>query len=121
MKSALRSAYEAELAQAEAAAAAGSTDRAFDHLARAHILSQRHTMQHVYVHWRMLRLGASVNAWREVLGQASRIVAAAIFSRIWIPEGNPGRANVSAMKPMPIPDDLRAILESGGGAVQRNS
>ena len=112
MKGALRSAYEGELAAAEAAAAAGNADGAFDHLARAHILSQRHTLQHVYIHWMMLRLGASVGAWREVLGQASRIVAAALFSRIWIPEGNTGRANVSALKPMPIPDDLRAILET---------
>lgn len=116
MHSTLRSAYEAELAGAQAAAAAGEVDRAFDHLARAHILSQRHTMQHAYVHWRMLRLGASASAWREVVGQASRIVAALIFSRIWVPPGNTGRANVSALKPMPIPDDLRAILEESSGA-----
>lgn len=111
MKGALRSIYEKELTAAEAATAAGEVDRAFEHLERAHILSQRHTMQHVHVHWRMLRLGASVGAWGEVLGQASRVVAAAIFSRIWVPAGNTGRANVSATKPMPIPDDLRAILE----------
>jgi len=114
MNSAVRSAYEAELISAEAANLAGEIDRAFDHLARAHILSQRYTMQHVYVHWLMLRLGASVSAWREVVGQASRIVAAALFSRIWVPPGNSGRANVSAMKPMPMPEDLRAILEKSG-------
>ena len=114
MNSVLRSAYEAELTSAEAATAAREVDRAFDHLARAHILSQRYTMQHVYVHWLMLKLGASVSAWREVAGQASRIVAASIFSRIWVPPGNTGRANVSALKPMPIPEDLRAILEKSG-------
>ena len=81
---------------------------------RAHILSQRFTARHVYVHWRMLRLGASAGVWREVLGQATRILAAAIFSRIWVPLGNTGRANVSAMKPMPVPEDLRALLENGG-------
>ena len=111
MNSALRTAYEAELISADAARAEREIDRAFHHLARAHILSQRYTVQHVYVHWLMLRLGASVNAWREVVGQASRMVAAAIFSRIWVPPGNSGRANVSALKPMPIPEDLRVILE----------
>lgn len=115
MTDALRSAYDKELAAAEAAASGGNIDRAFEHLERAHILSQRHTMKHVHVHWRMLRLGVSVGAWREVLGQVSRVVAAAVFSRIWVPAGNTGRANVSALKPMPIPEDLRVILERDGG------
>jgi len=106
----IRAAYRAELSAASRAPAGGDAAAAFHHLERAHILSQRHTLAHVHVHWRMLRLGASVGDWREVLGQASRIVAAAIFSRIWVPIGNTGRANVSALKPMPVPDDLRAIL-----------
>jgi Protein of unknown function (DUF3703) len=114
MTGALRKAYEAELAAAAVAIAAGNTELAFHHLARAHILSQRHTIQHVYTHWLMLKLGASVGAWGEVAGQLSRIIAAAIFSRIWIPEGNTGRAKVSAIKPMPVPVNLRALLERGG-------
>jgi len=83
---------------------------AFHHLSRAHILSQRYTLRHVYVHWRMLQLGLQIGDWREVLGQATRIVAAAIFSRIWIPLGNTGRANVSATLPMPVPEDLKEPL-----------
>ena len=114
LNGALRAAYEAELGAAARAGAAAQIENAFEHLARAHIQSQRFTAQHVYVHWRMLMLGASVGAWREVLGQCTRIVAAAIFSRIWVPLGNTGRANVSATKPMPVPEDLRAILEDGG-------
>lgn len=106
----IRAAYRAELSAARRASAGGDAAAAFHHLERAHILSQRHTLAHVRVHWRMLRLGASVGDWREVLGQASRIAAAAIFSRIWVPIGNTGRANVSALKPMPVPDDLRAVL-----------
>ena len=43
-------------------------------------------------------------------GQLLRILAAAFFSRIWVPIGNTGGANVPAMKPMHIPADLRAIL-----------
>jgi hypothetical protein len=112
MNPALRNAYEAELSAADAAAAGGKVEVAFHHLERAHILSQRHTSEHVHAHWLMLRLGASTGAWREVIGQATRIVAAALFSRIWVPIGNTGRANVSAIKPMTIPDDLRSVLES---------
>ena len=98
---------------ASAATARGDAEAAFRHLERAHILSQRHTGQHVRVHWLMLKVGASRRDRREVLGQLSRIIAAAVFSRIWVPIGNTGRANVSAMKPMPVPDDLRRILTQG--------
>lgn len=108
----LRNAYEAELSAANTARVGGTLEPAFHHLERAHILSQRHTAEHVHVHWLMLRLGASAGAWREVIGQATRIVAAAVFSRIWVPIGNTGRANVSALKPMPVPDDLRSLLEN---------
>ena len=114
MTGALRAALDVELNASKAAIAAGSTAKAFHHLGRAHILSQRHTWQHVRVHWLMLKLGASVGEWSEVLGQTTRIVAAALFSRIWVPIGNTGRANVSALKPMRVPDDLRAILEQSG-------
>ena len=60
----------------------------------------------------MLKLGFARRDFREVAGQVSRIVGAALFSRIWVPTGNTGRANMSAMEPLPLPDDLRAILET---------
>jgi hypothetical protein len=109
MRTTLRTAFEAELA---AASAARDYEAAFDHLARAHILSQRYTAAHVRVHWRMLRLGLGAGDMREALGQAIRIAAAAAFSRIWVPLGNTGRADVSALRPMPVPEDLRALLEA---------
>jgi len=108
----LRAAYETELLAARRAAADRDVESAFEHLGRAHILGQRSTWRHVHVHWLMLKLGASVRAWPEVFGQLSRIAAATIFSRIWVPAGNTGRANVSALKPMPVPDDLRVLLET---------
>ncbi len=114
MTNALRLAYLAELSAANAAASSRQPELAFRYLERAHILSQRHTGQHVGVHWLMLKLGASVGDWREVLGQVSRILAASLFSRIWVPIGNTGRANVSALRPMSIPEDLRAVLEEDG-------
>jgi hypothetical protein len=112
-------AFNTELSAARGAAIAGKVDLAFRHLERAHILGQRRTLEHVQVHWLMLRLGASTGAWREVIGQATRILAAAVFSRIWVPIGNTGRAGVSAMRPMPMPADLHAVLQcsrSGGAS-----
>jgi hypothetical protein len=112
MNPTVRSAYIAELAAARRAHRAGNADRAFHHLERAHILGQRDTLLHVYAHWLMLRLAVSTGALREAAGQIPRIAAAAVFSRIWVPRGNTGRASVGALKPMPLPDDLRAVLGS---------
>jgi Protein of unknown function (DUF3703) len=39
-----------------------------------------------------------------------RIVASVIFSRLWVPRGNCGRARVSALEPMPVPEDLRHLV-----------
>ena len=111
MDQTLRNAYAAELDVARAARIAGNVELAFHHLERAHILGQRDTLKHVETHWLMLRLALSTRSFREVFGQVTRIVAAALFSRIWVPIGNTGRANVSAIQPMPVPEDLRETLE----------
>jgi hypothetical protein len=111
MKHEARAAFRHEVQSAREEIAAARVEVAFVHLERAHILGQRDTVAHVHSHWLMLRLAASVGQWREVVGQAIRIVAAALFSRIWVPIGNTGRANVSALRPMPVPEDLRALVE----------
>lgn len=107
----LREAVRLELGLAQRARIAGDSALAFAHLERAHILGQRFTSLHVRTHVAMLRLGWSRRDFREVVGQITRILAAALVSRIWVPIGNTGGANVPAMKPMPIPADLRAILD----------
>jgi hypothetical protein len=92
------------------ALAARDYETAFFHLERAHILAQRNTVKHMYAHWLMLGTGLRHADYREVFGQVPRILAALVFSRIWIPEGNTGRARVSALQPMPVPEDLRQPL-----------
>lgn len=109
-------AFADEWASAQVAKRAGDAARAVHHLERAHILGQRRTVLHVRSHVGMLALAWQRRDGREILGQTTRIVAAALFSRIWIPEGNTGGANVRATLPMPIPDDLRLILEADRGA-----
>jgi hypothetical protein len=84
---------------------------AFVLLEEAHVLSQRLTRWHVRVHWRMWRNGFARRDWREVLGQSTRLPAALIFSRLWVPAGNTGGARVGALRPMPIPEPLQALLD----------
>jgi hypothetical protein len=59
----------------------------------------------------MLRWGMAQWNPREVAGQVLRIVAAATKTAFgWIPVGNTGGANVSPIKPMPLPADLAVII-----------
>jgi hypothetical protein len=111
----LRDAVQREMDSARSARMRGDSALAFNHLERAHILGQRLTLLHVSTHVAMLRLGWSRRDLREVVGQMPRILAAALFSRIWVPIGNTGGANVPAMRPMPIPADLREILDGEDG------
>lgn len=110
MSERLRTAIRDEWQQAHRATVEGHPDRAFAHLERAHILSQRLTVMHVRTHLAMLAWGWQLRDWREVLGQLSRTVAAALFSRLWVPMGNTGGAKVSAFRPMKVPADLEAVL-----------
>lgn len=87
--------------------------RQFAHLERAHILGQYSTRDHVRVHMAMLRWGIAQRDFREVAGQLIRIAAAATKTMFgWVPTGNTGGANVSPIKPMPIPADLAEIIAS---------
>ncbi len=101
---------EAYKQEVERADQAGDFETAFRHLERAHVLAQRVTGRHTYTHWRMLVAGLRRGDMREVIGQLPRIVAAILFSRLWVPRGNSGRSRVSALQPMPVPDDLRHLV-----------
>jgi hypothetical protein len=82
----------------------------FLHLERAHVLAQRVTGRHTTIHWLMLVAGMRRRDFREVLGQVPRMLASVLFSRLWVPRGNSGRARVSAFKPMPVPRDLQHLV-----------
>lgn len=103
-------AYELEVEQAEAALRREDFETVFRHLERAHVLAQRMTGRHTYIHWRMLVTGLRSGDLREVVGQVPRILASVLFSRLWVPLGNSGRSRVSAFKPMSVPDDLRHLV-----------
>jgi hypothetical protein len=103
-------AYAGEIRLALIAWNCGQYDAALESLERAHVLQQTHVLRHAYTHWLMLCVGLARRDWREVAGQLPRIAAALVFSRIWVPRGNSGRARVSAMAPMRVPDDLRDLV-----------
>lgn len=98
-------------AQARGALAGARAAEALPWLERAHVLTQRRPWLHARTHWLMLRAGWQLGDVREVLGQLPRILAALLFSRIWVPLGNSGRARVSAFKPMPLSAELRRLLD----------
>ena len=103
-------AYEKEVSLALRALQSQNFDMCFHHLERAHVLAQQMTARHIHVHWLMLVAGLRRRDYREVIGQIPRIVASALLSRLWIPLGNTGRSRVGALKPMPIPEDLRRLF-----------
>lgn len=108
----IRPAVDAELQAATIADNAGQAQVSFRHLERAHVLGQASTVQHVRVHLCMLAWGFRQRSPREVLGQVLRIVGAATKTAIgWIPAGNTGGSNVSPIRPLPIPEDLRRTIE----------
>lgn len=107
----LRKAIDEAFVQARQELHARRSAEAMVWLERAHILTQRRPWLHARSHCLMLRAGWQQGDVREVLGQMPRILAALLFSRIWVPIGNTGRARVSAFQPMPISEELRRLLE----------
>jgi hypothetical protein len=68
---------------------------------------------HVRTHLSMLGYGFRHHDRREIIGQIVRLSVAAPGT--WsgrYPLGNTGGAGVKAQEPMPIPDDLQALLDA---------
>ena len=111
---ALRATWAAERIAARDARRGGDERAEWHHLERAHILSQPLAVPHVRTHLAMLAAAMRRHDRTEALGQVVRVVVAAPGS--WTgryPTGNTGGADVSALRPMPVPDDLRRLLQPG--------
>lgn len=116
----IRPYVDAEIDSAIRAEADGNLPLSFQHLERAHVLAQPSTVQHVRVHWQMLRWGWRTGDGREVLGQILRISAAAALTAFgFVPTGNTGGANVSPVQPMPVPEELATIIRQARALSQR--
>ena len=110
-RTALRDRWTQERIAARSARQRTDADDEWRHLERAHVLSQPMAVAHVRTHVAMLGYGVRHRDRREIVGQLVRLVVAAPGT--WTgryPVGNTGGANVSALEPMPIPDDLQDVL-----------
>ena len=108
-----REAWSEELRAAKRARGDAVVTQEWRHLERAHVLSQPRAGLHLRTHVAMLACAFRRRDVHEVAGQMFRLVVAAPGS--WTgryPVGNTGGSNVSAFRPMPIPDDLRALMET---------
>jgi hypothetical protein len=111
MPKTIRPYYETELEQYQQALSNNQLQMAWHHLERAHILGQRYPHTHNYVHWKMLLFGVKIKSSKEVIGQIPRLLVGGVKSFVGkVPIGNPGGANVPALKPFPISLDLQIIL-----------
>ncbi len=112
MPTPVRPHYEAELRKSEEARMRGDKQLEWHHLERAHILGQRWPREHNAVHWRMLVFGFRTKNTREIIGQLPRLILGGVKSFVGtVPIGNTGGADVPAMRTMPLPQDLSALLE----------
>ncbi|MEJ7928703.1 DUF3703 domain-containing protein [Ramlibacter sp. AN1015] len=109
----IRPHVDAELDAAHDAEHRGEFTTAFGKLERAHVLGQSSTREHVRVHWHMLRFALRNSLRAEALGQAWRLAAAAVFTPLGVvPTGNTGGADVSGLRRMRMPQDLRTTIDA---------
>ena len=107
--------YEAELNAYREELSKGHYLDAWKRLERAHILGQRYPFAHSYVHWKMLMFGFRIKSAHEVLGQLPRLFFGGVKSFVGrVPVGNPGGANVPALKSFPIEGELQEIFVKAG-------
>ena len=95
-----------------AALRAGHADRAYGLFEEAHVLGQARTVSHVRSHWAFLCWSLRFGDRRETAGQGPRLLAAALFTWLWMPRGNTGGARIGAFESRPIPPTLQAYMEA---------
>ena len=89
----------------------GNLQEAWKYLEMAHIIGQKYPVDHTRVHWKMLLFGFKIKSRKEVLGQIPRLIFGGVKSFVGkIPVGNPGGANVPALQPFPIEEDLKDVF-----------
>lgn len=105
-------AFAQRLADGYAALYAGHAERAYALFEQAHVLGQSRTIAHMRSHWAFLRWSVHFGDRHEAVGQAPRLLAAVLFTWLWMPRGNTGGARVGALREMPIAPELHPYLEN---------
>lgn len=104
--------YAELIRRAKAARAADLREQAWLALEAAHVVGQRQLGPHLETHALMLGLAVRTNDWAEAAGQLFRLALVPLGHLTGrLPLGNPGRASVSAFKPLPIRPELIALIK----------
>lgn len=112
MPSPLKPFFKKELQNARTAFAQNNLPQSWRYLEKAHILGQPYPYHHSLVHWKMLLFGIKTKDSHEIIGQIPRLLIGGILSFFGkIPVGNTGGANVPALQPMEIPEELKQIIQ----------
>lgn len=106
-KQLLKSAFYDQLKLAKEALRNKNYKTSFYHLENAHILGQKHICRHTVSHYWMFKVGIKTKNIKEIFGQILRMFASLLFTIFWVPEGNTGGSDVSAIKPMRIRKELK--------------
>jgi hypothetical protein len=103
--------FKNELLDSRTAFSQNNLQQSWRHLERAHIIGQPYPYHHSLVHWKMLVFSIKTKNFTEFIGQIPRLLFGGILSFFGkIPVGNSGGANVPALQPMEIPDELKQII-----------
>lgn len=101
-----------EVICAQSARLSGDISLEFKFLERAHIISQKSTVLHMYVHYKMALWAMRNLEMKELAGQLLRFLGAIILTPVGLlPAGNPGGSRVPAYKTFPISRELSAIID----------
>lgn len=85
------------------------------HLGRIHILAQNSVSKHMATHFQMFLYALVTFNFKEVLGQLIRLIVTIPGHVIGkVPKGNIGWSTVGLTEVMPIPNDLKSIIEPDG-------
>lgn len=94
------------------AKAASTAKQAWLCLEAAHVVGQLHPKLHWQTHAHMLGLAWRTRDWSEAAGQVLRLALVPLGHLSGrLPLGNPGRATVSAFRPMPVRPELTALID----------
>ncbi|AOP35884.1 hypothetical protein A0128_03660 [Leptospira tipperaryensis] len=108
-----KTAYMQELASYRSKLETGDWKDAWKFLERAHLIGQYHPISHTGIHFRMLVFAVRTGNGKEFFGQLLRLAVGgfgSLFNRV--PVGNTGGANVPILASLPLPKDLRELLEN---------
>lgn len=104
-------AFAQRLAAGYAALHSGEAGRAYALFEEAHVLGQSRTAAHVRSHWAFLCWSVRFGDRHEAVGQGPRLLAAVLFTWLWMPRGNTGGARLGAFQRLPIPPALQAYMK----------